>query len=1590
MTVSDNFDWVNGGYQYDSNGDQYFCIKAGTTAVINYKLFEDEARKNGKEFKVIFKTDNVAKSDSTFLSCQSGEIGLEMNIHNAYIRSSAESLFIPYSEQDIIEFDFNIKEYDFSDSSNNASNAIPHVMSYEDGTPLRPMIYSSDYSFTQTSPVDITIGCADCDVHIYRMKAYKKSLTNANILSNFIADARNADDMIARYERNQVYNENNALTPESLAEACPDLKIIKLECPYFTNDKNNFVKANFEFIHTGGDPVLDNFKVTNGYHSGQGTTSNEYGQAGRNIDLLFCFDGTYKNKKITYEEDYITTLTMGDGKTIYDDGTGKITLTRTSVPTNYLNLKVNIASSENANNSKLQKRYNDYLPYKTPAQKRNPYVKNTMEFVNCVIFLKETDIDTSTHREFADNEWHFYALGNIGDSKKTDYSRVSDPNDHNEFVVEIMDNTYPNATFPGDEASLELLDTVSFDDDSDQYTYEFRYEHADITDEEQEANKQKWYEFYKFVVNSTDDEFVEHLSDWFIVDSALYFYLFTERYTMTDNRAKNTFWHWFKNYITTEEAAEMGDEAQYYVIDDTAANINNGYRLEFWDYDNDTALGINNSGELTMPYGKEDIDYRTDGDPSSGYIFNAAESTFFMRIRNLMYDELAELYRRLESTNCWSAESLINEFDASQEQFPEIIWLTDYERKYERTYLEGTSRFLKSMMNGRKKYHRRQFERDQEKYIATKYYGTSITEDQIMFRCNTPVEAVVSPDYTLHLTPYSDMYLSVMFGATSRSQIRAKAGQQYDISCPFTTMDDTAVLIYCASRIQSTGDLSKCYIHDNDFSKATKLKELIMSNDTEGYENTFLTNLNLGNNTLLEKLDIRNTPNLVQSINLSGCTNLEEFYAENSGITGVIFANGGLIRIAHLPEISSITAKNLVYLEDLTIAGFNKMQMMVIENTPYIDTYSYVTDSPNLTNVRLIGIDWGTDEGIEDTSILDRLLLLGGIDTSGYNTTLSVLTGAFFTPVIREKLLYDYNAAWQDLIITYETMINQFTATFINEDGTVLDVQYVDKGTAAVDPITREENPIATPTKKSTISHDYTYAGWNTGFAPMFANQTYMATYTESLRNYTVTYESRGTVLQTTEAPYGSYVVYEGETPTYTAGESGYQYSLFERWDKSGFVDGDKTINAIYDTCQYVDGYFNNLELSNMRPVEIYMLTEIARLPSAPVTVDSIVDISDTYSFTMGHNFDYDDIESETLIENSMEFTGSNYYDTQIALMDEDRDFVLAVDYEFSSSNLSNATLMQCYAESGSHGFALYYYNGNPILSWADSGETTAATGTNREMLILRHIAGETGLHVYTSNLKNSEPAYIELSREKSTITDSTLIFGCKKIKNGSNYDYENYAKGTVHWAKVWMSDLGDDACKELASYVHEEITGEMHGTKLYYLSDYESTRSSMTFLSKNTLHTERPISTSIGTDANAGGWATSPLNTWLNSRFYDGIPTQIKQLIKKVNVKSSIGSKSSTISTSECYIYIPAVYEIASTKINTTPYTQEATAMQYFTNDDATRIRTNASGDAAAYWTRSPFASDGRYFYNIKTTGEPLPYVTANTSNGIVIEFSI
>lgn len=1594
MEVSDNFDWINGGYQIDENGDQYFCVKSGTYATIKHALFADDPKRTGKEFKVIFKTTNVRKRDASFLSCMDGGIGLDMLIEKAMIYSSNDSLYSPYCEDDIIEFEFNI----------NKDTDIPMVLTYEDGVANRPMIYTSDSSFMQDSPEYIRIGSSDCDVYIYRMKAYSSSLGDSDILSNFIADARNAEEMVSRYERNQIYDENGLLTPEVLAEKCPDLRIVLIDAPWFTNDKSNKVEdTNITMIYKGGDPILDNWTCTGASHSGQGTSSNEYGYAGRNLDLIMNKDSSL--------------FTFGDGVT-----TGKtITLTRDSTPTNYLNIKVNIASSENENNAQMTMRFNEYQPYMRTARLRDSKIRDAMEFHNCIVFVKERNEDISTHREFTDTEYHYYALGNIGDSKKTDSIRVNDSSDPKECVIEIMDYNVALAEFPtgytnedgvadicpienwvsGNKAYDYLYSEYKYKDGEfksfGSESYEFRYEKKGITSEEREANINSWREAYKFVVTSSDEEFYRDFDKYFVKDSILYFYLFTERYTMVDNRAKNCFLHRGKAYYSVSEATafkeEHGVDIPDEYIDEEQAVFNDGYRWDLtFGYDFDTCLGIDNTGKLVLTYGKEDTDYYTDGDPSSSYIYRAAASTFFCRVRDLFSSELQAMFVDRENANAWSSDGLISQWDKAQGEFPEEIWRLDIQRKYFRTYqgisidnsIAGTAnpRFLTEMLNGRKKYQRRMFERNQELYFATKYFGNVATQDQIMMRFNNPVGATIKQDFTLYLTPYADMYIGVKFGNITPTNFRAKAGVEYVV--PYGIDADTAdiTLIYGASFIQAIGDLSKCYVGDNDFSKASRLQSLTIGSAADGYSNTYMTKITLGNNKLLEYLDIRNISGLSSVVDLSECSNLREVHAEGSGATGIIFADGGKLEKAYIPSVISLTAKNLASLEVFDVEGWDLLQSLVVENVPFINTYDIICKASALRILRLVGMDWNDSYGIEDSSILNRLLKLRGIGSDGYETSVSSLSGSFHSSIMKQKELEAYNSAWKDLEISYNTLIDQFAVTFMNADGQVLEVQYVDKGGNAIDPTTRADSPIH-PVLASTVSHDFTFTGWDSSLTGVFADRVITAVYSESLRKYSISYVSKGVVMQKSEGYYGENVPYAGDTPTYTSEEAGYSYYLFNKWDKSGFIDGEKVVNAIFDKFVYSDGVFSGRELSDMEPVEIYAMTKLG-------LSDKVITDKDSMDITIGNDIEYDDIESSVLISEKMHFDGSNYHDTGITLFDEDRDFVLAIDYEFLSGSKSNSVLAQCFQTNGSSGFKLWYSSAADFtgvkLTWGTTADNIVQLG-KREMLILRHAKGENSIHVYKSNMDGEEVLSAELSRNKSTIGSGTLVFGSARADDGI---YENNAIGNIYWAKVWYADLGDDVCRSLAMWTHEVITMEACGFRKYYLSDNTSKRCSFSLLAANLLGRTKKWNSS---NTNDGGWASSKLRQSLNDRLYNAMPTQIRSLMKNVLVYSNDGITSSSgsfyteVTSSGCYITIPALIEVDPTQ-NSEPYNSEGSSISYMASNSA-RKRAFRDGDYNDYWLRSPNASYANYVWRVDSSGATQGIKNATDSSGVLIEIS-
>lgn len=1112
FTFSDNFDWINGGFQIDSEGVTAFVIKRGTYIQADRSLFDDNATSTGKAIKVVFKTTNVRNYDAEIMNCVSGNIGLVLQAQQAILSSELKSVAIPYCEEKQIEMDINIE----------ASNENKLATVWLRGVPSRGFNYTASDNWVQANPALLKIGSADCDIWIYRMKMYSNSLTRYEVLDNFIADCGNVEEMVNRYLRNAIYNDNGTININSLATARPDLRILKISADRMTTGKEDEVICSVQLIYTNGGKDYC-FTATGVIMKVQGTSSAAYGEAAYNVDLDFS--------------NAVWILDNGNTITEY-------AMTPNSIPVKYFNIKLNVASSENANNVCLADDYNTYQPFLTAARRANPKVRDTVEGHACAVFFTNTSTATISvgARTVAPNETILYGCGDMNNSKKNFAVFGQDNATYPEqCCVEFLNNIADQCRFKSDDLSGE--------DWSGDVNFEFRYP-KNPTD----SMKAAFQSMLSWVV-STDTEaatgnalsssvningttytndtaeyraakFVAEFENYFSKDSMLYHYLFTERHCMIDNRAKNVFFSY-----------EYDPDAE-------------GYRWNVTkDYDNDTGEGNDNEGGLTFTYGIEDTD--TVGTKMA---FNASDSVLWCNIRDYMASDLEDMFKNREAAGAWNAERILAKFAEYQACRPEALVIEDMWGKYFTPYIANGNTAYINMMHGNKTDQRTQFETYQERYMSTKYYGSVATSDAITFRGNTPTEwAGVEPTGDFAITPYADCYIIVKYGSQS-VRMRAKRGVSYPVICPVSeALSDTEIYLYLASNIVEISSVAGLYCQYIDLAPAKRLRKFIAGSDVDGYRNLNLTSISFGNNGLIEYIDLRGTPALAHDLDLSLLTSLVELYLTGSGVTGVTFALGAPVEIAELCAVSSLVARRLSALTKFTMDGSNLLKIWV-EESPLIDTLAAIKAAKNINRGRLPDVEWSTD--VADDIV--RLTTLAGLDENGEaNVATFVLEGNCHIATVSQEELDTIMTTFYKLALTYGTMVESYTVTFQLDDGTALNTQTVRQYGAAVNPVTA--GLIDTPYKAPTIDKVFTFIGWDVAFNYILGDLVVTAVFSETVRTYTVRHFNGSSLLQTRVVDaYGS-VEYEGEELVSSTG------AIWMGWDKpTNSVTSDMDVYALF------------------------------------------------------------------------------------------------------------------------------------------------------------------------------------------------------------------------------------------------------------------------------------------------------------------------------------------------------------------------------------------------------------------------------------------
>ena len=1061
-----NFNFASDGWQKDKDNISVLRVAGDARLTIPLKIFEKDFRTTGKTIEFEFSTSEVMDYDAVILSCMSGNRGVQLTAQKATLKSEQSEIFTQYKEDEHVRIAFVVEK--------RSENRLIYV--YINGNMSGSIQYPTDDDFSQQSPVDISIGSNDCVINLYCIRVYDNDLTRHQMLDNWIADSQNVDDLLYRYQHNNVFNEYGSIVIQKLPGDLPYLVITSAELPTYKGDKK---KVSGYYV----DPQYPEFSFSfeNAEIDVQGTSSAGYER---------------KNFKIKFKGGFVI-----NGKQ-----TAKYALrgdTR-SIPTATFTLKADVASSEGANNVELVRLYNDICPYKTPPQEEDPRIRQGIDGFPIVMFQDDgqnvtfigkynfnNDKGTENVYGFSDGDESWEILNNTSSRvnwKSADFTGEEWLND--------FEGRYPDGNT--DPANLSAL--AGWIVSTDQSTATNEALSVSVTYDGVTYDKDT--AAYRLA------KFKNEAADHFEMNDLLFYYLFTELFLMVDSRAKNAFPTFF-----------------------------NGHKWIWFPYDMDTAIGINNEGALVFDYSLEDID-KVEG----ANVFNGQESVLWVNVRAAFHDEIAALYQTLRSGGKLSYAAVEQRFENHQAKWPEAVFNEDAWYKYLAPLVEKGNAAYLSMLQGSKAEQRKWWLYNRFRYIDSKYNAGDALADFVMLR------AYAKGDITV--TPYADIYASIKY-ASYLVQKRALRGASYTLECPLDAFNDTEIYIYSSSQLKSVGDLSALMVGYADFSQATRLQSLKLGDSATTYSNTNLTSLTLGNNILLKTLDVRNCPNLTQTVDLSGCSNLEHVYFDGTGIPGMNLPAGGIMKTLHLPEtVTNLTIINQKGITDFVMPNYANITTLRLENVgDLVDSQAILEAIQTNSRVRLIGINWQCDS-IEDALALCTILDgMRGLDENGNNMDTAQVSGTIHVPTLTGAQMADIQSRYPSITVTYDHITSY--CYFYNYDGSTL--LYTATCTDTSDAVYGG----STPTRTSTAQYSYTFAGW--GLMPngsvnpdalknVSADRKVYAIMTATIRKYTVYFYNGSTVLQTvSNVPYGGSATYTGTTPVSPDGSAD-DYP-FEGWN---------------------------------------------------------------------------------------------------------------------------------------------------------------------------------------------------------------------------------------------------------------------------------------------------------------------------------------------------------------------------------------------------------------------------------------------------------
>lgn len=497
--------------------------------------------------------------------------------------------------------------------------------------------------------------------------------------------------------------------------------------------------------------------------------------------------------------------------------------------------------------------------------------------------------------------------------------------------------------------------------------------------------------------NEHANTFAENLHLYFNVNYLLKYYMMTKLFVCADQRVKNcmlAFYYDPKASINAgntpgTQGSPMGKMRGYYIF-----------------YDNDTILGVNNTGSLTTNWDADethDIFQGIDGNDVCYHgIWGNLEYCYKLYINNQVpsdYPAIGELgklfedaYQEIRST---LSDSKINQYLSSDlpdaasniDEDVKYFWMSKLNPGAASDFINGTDSEGKQWADfdsesldqyqGDRKYHRERFISKRLKWFDSMYYGTSATTYKIGYKPTGTTD--IFTDGATRLTPEFNkwrFYVTEGEGYTAPTGTKllnkGEEGVLYIKNMINSYPAEVQGLYGCAKM-----DLSGWYGNTTDLTDTgitgtlVYLKEFILGPTSE--TNKLLINSQklanfVGINTPnLTKLTLQNITNVnnekFATIALTKLTKLTNITINNVNVD-VLLPSGSALRQLSLTSPSSITLNDKVNLENINIQNYSNLNVINMSHCSNV-VYEYILKciKSNINNEALdVNITFGSGE----------------------------------------------------------------------------------------------------------------------------------------------------------------------------------------------------------------------------------------------------------------------------------------------------------------------------------------------------------------------------------------------------------------------------------------------------------------------------------------------------------------------------------------------------------------------------------------------------------------------------------------------------